>query len=140
MEISQASTKGVFDFNTEEIMARYSAFLQVPKPQADADTFPNDEEVVISPKESHSPEGKTGDPKVDPKEKVPDTDENGEGLGRSAKTLDQWLNQIITHPEAPSLNEVEEAEDRTFNSANFWKEEKLPSKDVIDLILQEMGL
>ena len=94
---------------------------------------------VMSPKETHAPDGKTGDPKADPKEKVPDTDENGEGMGRNQKTLDQWLNQIITHPEALGLDEVQE-EDRTFNSANFWKEQTAVPKDVLDLIIQEMGL
>jgi hypothetical protein len=138
VEISQASSKGVFDFNTEDIMRRYATFLQETRPPIMEEPFPNDEEVVISPKETRAADGTTGDPKADPKEKVPDTDENGQGLGRKANTLDQWLNQIITHPEATSLNDIPEGEDRSYNSANFWKEDKLPSRDIIDLILQEI--
>lgn len=141
VEISAASSRGVFDFNTEDIMARYSTFLQANRSKIEEEPFSTDFPIVVSPKETRAADGKTGDPKADPKEKVPDTDENGEGLGRNAKTLDQWLNQIITHPEARGLNELEAEEEKTYNTANFWKEQppQVPQA-VLDLIIQEMGL
>lgn len=139
VEISQASSRGVFDFNLEEIMTRYTPFLQGNKPPQDDDICGNQDDTATSPNEANAPDRATGDSLSDPKEKVPDTDENGDGLGKKASTLDQWLNQIITHPEAPSLNEVEEEEDKSFNSANFWKEEQ-PKLDMVDHIIQEMGL
>lgn len=142
VEISKASIRGVFDFNTEEIMDRYQTFLMAnrrrPEPQRDSVQDFELCEDASSPTETRANDGVTGDPKADPREKVPDTDENGEGLGRNQKSLDQWLNQIINHPEAPGLRE-DQGDDKSFNTANFWKETPKVDKEVLDLIIQELG-
>lgn len=143
VEMSKTSTKGVFDFSTDEIMDRYRVFLVSPRskpqpPKVDPRYGELDEENS-SPTETRAKDGTTGDAKVDPREKMPDTDENGEGLGKNHKSLDQWLNQIINHPNAAGLKEDKD-EDKNYNTANFWKEILLIDKNVLDLIVQELNL
>lgn len=118
VQISESSSAGVFDFLTDEVFARYSNFLNGNKNQRvdpmyiEEDSITKSEEAPVDVLDPSLPTEKS-----------------------NTNTLDQWFDQIITNPQPPHEERVE---DRNFNTANYFKESDAKDQKKIDDLLLEL--